>query len=65
MSDIKVYTVHELTDILKVTQRTLYRYIKAGQLKTIKLGREYRVTEDALKEFLETGTEHNYLEKLR
>lgn len=64
MSEIKIYTVQELTELLKVTQRTLYRYIKAGQLKTIKLGREYRVTEDALKEFLEKGTEKNYLEKL-
>ena len=64
MSEIKIYTVQELTEVLKVTQRTLYRYIKAGQLKTIKLGREYRVTEEALKEFLEKGTERNYLEKL-
>ena len=64
MSEIKIYTVQELTEVLKVTQRTLYRYIKAGQLKTIKLGREYRVTEEALKEFLEKGTEKNYLEKL-
>ena len=64
MSEIKIYTVQELTELLKVTQRTLYRYIKAGQLKTIKLGREYRVTEDALKEFLEKGTERNYLKKL-
>lgn len=65
MNEIKVYTLQELTGILKVTQRTLYRYIKAGQLKTIKLGREYRVTEEALKDFLERGTDRNYLEKLQ
>lgn len=65
MTDIKVYTTEEALEVLKVTQRTLYRYIKAGQLKAIKLGREYRITEDALKDFLERGTEDNYLKKLQ
>lgn len=64
MSDIKVYTTSEVLEILKVTQRTLYRYIKAEQIKVIKLGREYRITEEALKEFLERGTDQNYLAKL-
>lgn len=53
MTEIKVYTTEEALEVLKVTQRTLYRYIKAGQIKAIKLGREYRITEDALKDFLE------------
>ncbi len=65
MTDIKVYTTEEALEILKVTQRTLYRYIKARQIKAIKLGREYRITEDALKDFLERGTEDNYLDKLQ
>ena len=65
MADIKVYTTEEVLEILKVTKRTLYNYIKAGQIKAIKLGREYRITEDALKDFLERGTEDNYLDKLQ
>lgn len=65
MTELKVYTTTEALDILKVTQRTLYRYIKAGQIKAIKLGREYRITEEALKDFLERGTEDNYLDKLK
>ncbi|MBQ2350501.1 MAG: helix-turn-helix domain-containing protein [Cytophagales bacterium] len=65
MEDVKVYTTEETLKILKVTQRTLYRYIKAGQIKAIKLGREYRITEEALKAFLETGTEANYLDKFQ
>ena len=65
MTDIKVYTTEEALEVLKVTQRTLYRYIKAGQIKAIKLGREYRITADALKDFLERGTEDNYLDKLQ
>lgn len=65
MTDIKVYTTEEVLEILKVTKRTLYNYIKARQIKAIKCGREWRVTEDALKAFLEHGTEPDYLEKLK
>jgi len=65
MTDIKVYTTEEALGILKVTKRTLYNYIKAGQIKAIKCGREWRVTEDALKVFLEHGTEPDYLEKIK
>jgi DNA binding domain protein, excisionase family len=64
MTDIKVYTTEDALEILKVSQRTLYRYIKAGQIKAIKLGREYRITEEALREFLERGTDRNYLDKI-
>lgn len=62
---IKVYTTEEAMEVLKVTKRTLYRYIKAGQIKAVRLGREYRITEDALRDFLEHGTEENYLDKLQ
>lgn len=65
MADIKVYTTEEALEVLKVTKRTLYRYIKAGQIKAVRLGREYRITEDALRDFLEHGTEDNYLERLQ
>jgi len=65
MAEIKVYTTEEAQEILKVTRRTLYRYIKAGQIKVVRLGREYRITEEALRDFLEHGTEENYLEKLQ
>lgn len=61
---MKIYTTNELQDILQVKKRTLYNYIKANQIKAIKLGREWRVTEEALQEFLEKGTEKDYLKKL-
>ena len=61
---IKVYTLEEVIDILKVSRRTIYNYIKADQLKAIKVGREWRVTEKALAMFLETGTEEGYYQKV-
>ena len=61
---IKVYTLEEVMEILKVSRRTIYNYIKADQLKAIKVGREWRVTEKALAAFLETGTEDGYYQKV-
>lgn len=64
MNDIRVYTTEEVEKLLKVTRRTLYNYIKAEQIKAIKVGRNWRITEDSLKDFLKKGTEINYLDKL-
>lgn len=57
MAEIKVYSLDEVQDILKVTRRTLYNYIKAGKLKAVKIGKYWRVSHDALQEFVENGTE--------
>ena len=61
---IKVYTLEGVMEILKGSRRTSYNYIKAEQLKAIKVGREWRVTEKALAAFLETGTEDGYYQKV-
>lgn len=57
MADIKVYTLEEVQEILKVTRRTLYSYIKSGKLKAVKVGRYWRVPAKALQEVVENGTE--------
>lgn len=53
---IKVYTLDEVAQVLQITRRTLYTYVKQGKLKAVKIGREWRVSEDALKDFLARGT---------
>ena len=52
---IKVYTLEELAEILHVTRRTLYTYIKEGKLKAVKMGKYWRVREDQLRDFLSGG----------
>ena len=37
MDEVRSYTIMELTEILKVTRRTIYNYIKGGQLRAVKL----------------------------
>lgn len=51
----KVYTLEELVDLLHVTRRTLYTYIKEGKLKAVKIGKYWRVREDQLRDFLSGG----------
>lgn len=55
MPDIKVYTLDEVADILKVTKRTLYTYIKDGKLHAVKMGKYWRVTEENLRKFVNAG----------
>lgn len=56
MADIKVYTLDEVADILKVTKRTLYNYVKEGKLQAFKMGKYWRITDDKLQAFLSTGS---------
>lgn len=51
----KVYTLHEVEELLSVGQRSLYNFIKDGRLKAFKVGKEWRVTAEALKEFTNGG----------
>lgn len=52
MSEIKTYDLHQLEEVLHLSRRTLYRYIKDGKLPAVKLGSEWRITEEALKDLL-------------
>lgn len=55
MDDIKVYTIREAAAILKVTERTMYTYIKSGDLKASKIGNRWRVSEEDIRLFLTSG----------
>lgn len=52
MADIKVYTLDEVSELLKVTIRTLYRYIDDNKLKASKIGNKWIVTDENLKAFI-------------
>ena len=54
---IRVYTLDEVAEALKIMRRTLYTYVKEGKLKAVKIGREWRVSEAALQDCINKGTE--------
>jgi excisionase family DNA binding protein len=47
------YTLREVAEKLKVSRRTVYRWVQAKELPAYKLGGEFRVTERDLERFLE------------
>lgn len=55
MSGEKVYTPMEVAEILKVSRATVYNYITAGKLETIKVGHGQRITEETLNNILSRG----------
>ena len=52
MTEIKVYTLKEVSELLKVTERTLLAYIKEGKLTAKKIGGKWIVTHETLQEFI-------------
>lgn len=57
----KLYTLQETADLLKVSTRTVLRYIKSGKLKATKIG-QWRINEISLHDFLnEHQNSNNYI----
>ena len=54
-SEIKLYTLQEVANILRVSRQTIYNYVTAKRLRATKYGREYRVTDEDLQEFIKNG----------
>lgn len=46
------YSIEELAKMLKVAYLTVYRWIQAGKLKSVKAGKQYRIKKENLDNFL-------------
>lgn len=53
----RLYDLKEASKIVKVTRQTLYNHIRAGKLKAAKIGRDYKIKESNLRQYIEQG--HN------
>jgi len=51
----KLLTPAQVAERLQVTERTVYRWIDAKELKATKLGRVWRIKEEDLEAFLNKG----------
>jgi excisionase family DNA binding protein len=58
-----VYTPEEIADKLKVSAYTVRRWLKNGEIRSIKLRNFWRVPESALEEFLRVRTKGARKEK--
>ncbi len=50
--DEQLYTPQEVADYLKVDVRTVYRWLRDGELNALRFRREYRISETDLRDFL-------------
>lgn len=51
----RLLTVAEVASVMRVSRMTVYRLIRRGQLKAIRVGRNYRVREEDLRAYLEAS----------
>lgn len=63
----KVYRLDEVAELLKVTRRTMYNYIKSGKVEVVKIGKNWFISEKHLESLLEgkVGESKTYLEMLQ
>lgn len=45
-------TVNEVADLLRLSDMTVYRLIKKGELPAVRIGRSYRLREDDVDAYL-------------
>jgi excisionase family DNA binding protein len=53
MPQKEFYTAQELAEKLEVNIMTIYRYIKAGKLRSYKIGKEFRIEKREFQSFLD------------
>lgn len=51
-STLKMYSITDVAKILGVTYRTVLNYKKEGKLAFVQIGKQYRISEDNLRKFL-------------
>jgi len=59
---ILIYKPAELMGLLGLGRNTVYALLRSGQLRSVKVGSRYLVTQEALHEFLNTD-KHTIQEK--
>lgn len=52
LSEAKFLTVAEVAAVMRVSKMTVYRLVHAGHLTAIRVGRSFRVPEQAVHEYL-------------
>lgn len=48
----KTYTINEVAAMLQVNRKTVRKLIESGKLAAFRVGREYRITLDALRDYI-------------
>ncbi|MGV1007947.1 MAG: helix-turn-helix domain-containing protein [Dermatophilaceae bacterium] len=55
LSEVRFLTVAEVAAIMRVSKMTVYRLVHAGVLPAVRVGRSFRVPEDAVHKYLRSS----------
>ena len=55
LSEVRFLTVAEVAEIMRVSKMTVYRLVHAGELPAVRVGRSFRVPEQAVHDYLKTS----------
>lgn len=58
IGSLTLYSIDDLHELLGISKMTLRAYLREGRLKGRKLGVQWYVSEDALKEYFDAGEEN-------
>jgi excisionase family DNA binding protein len=58
LSEVTFLTVAEVASVMRVSKMTVYRLVHAGTLPAVRVGRSFRVPEQAVHDYLD----HAYVE---
>lgn len=52
LSEMRFLTVAEVAELMRVSKMTVYRLVHSGDLTAVRVGRSFRVPEQAVHEYL-------------
>jgi excisionase family DNA binding protein len=55
LAEERFLTVAEVAAIMRVSKMTVYRLVHSGELPAVRVGRSFRVREDAVHDYLENA----------
>jgi len=55
----ETYTLSDVAEALKVSRRTVLRYVKTGRIKAFKFGNNYRITQENIDKFMAENSLEN------
>ena len=58
-----LFTIQQVMEHLQIADETIYRYIRSGKLRAIRVGGLWRIPSEALDEFLGEGEQNSYSRK--
>jgi excisionase family DNA binding protein len=55
LSEVKFLTVAEVATLMRVSKMTVYRMVHGGELPAVRVGRSFRVPEQAVHDYLRSA----------